>query len=205
MLEQIVAHLRRHTPDGVELRSTGSARRPSLPGAPEHPGVRAARATHSRRHTAATRSSSDAAGRSPSPSSSRAIGDRLAPARVRPADERHHAPNEFFRLSSFSTGARAMVLFWPRLPEELISSPRRETSARLGSAVRPLRPPARGGARPARASGSRWSRSGSRSSCPATRSPPTSASRPPPTPPPCRRSRSATGSTSRFRSSTGAT
>jgi acetylornithine deacetylase/succinyl-diaminopimelate desuccinylase-like protein len=120
VLEQVVAHLRRHTPDGVELTIDWllPGARPYLSSA-DHPAVRAADAALA-----------EAYGRDPvlfRCGWSVPVTELLARHRKIDSlllgfahpDERHHAPNEFFRVESFSTGARAMVLFWRRLAVEL--------------------------------------------------------------------------------------
>jgi acetylornithine deacetylase/succinyl-diaminopimelate desuccinylase-like protein len=120
VLEQIVAHLRGHTPDGVELTIDWllPGARPYL--APrEHPAVRAARAALAEAYgrEAVVFRCGWSVPVTELLARHRKI-DSLLLGFAHP-DERHHAPNEFFRISSFSTGARAMVLFWRRLASEL--------------------------------------------------------------------------------------
>jgi acetylornithine deacetylase/succinyl-diaminopimelate desuccinylase-like protein len=120
VIEQLVAHLRVHVPDGVELliESTLAGCRPFV-ARPDHPAVRTAR-----------EALSEAYGREAvlfrtgwsvpvTEMLERHLSvDSLLLGFAHP-DERHHAPNEFMRLSAFDLGARTMVGFWPRLANVL--------------------------------------------------------------------------------------
>jgi acetylornithine deacetylase/succinyl-diaminopimelate desuccinylase-like protein len=120
VIDQVVSHLREHVPDGVELPidSTLAGCRPFVARV-DQPALRAARTALE-----------DAYGREAivfrtgwsvpvTELLQRHLGvDSLLLGFGHP-DERHHAPNEFMRLSGFDLGARTMVSFWPRLAAEL--------------------------------------------------------------------------------------
>ena len=120
VIDQVVSHLREHVPDGVELQidSTLAGCRPFVARV-DQPALRAARTALE-----------DAYGRKAvvfrtgwsvpvTELLQRHLGvDSLLLGFGHP-DERHHAPNEFMRLSGFDLGARTMVSFWPRLAAEL--------------------------------------------------------------------------------------
>jgi acetylornithine deacetylase/succinyl-diaminopimelate desuccinylase-like protein len=116
VLEQLVAHLRRHVPADAELTIDWT-----LPGSrpyvlrPDHEAVRAALAALA-----------EVYGREPVTFRSgwsvpvteflaRHLGVDSVLLGFAHADERHHAPDEFLRLSSFDLGTRTMVVFWHRL------------------------------------------------------------------------------------------
>jgi acetylornithine deacetylase/succinyl-diaminopimelate desuccinylase-like protein len=120
VLEQVVAHLREHTPEGVELTVDMT-----LPGCgpyvarADHPAVRAARAALEQTYERPAVVFRTGWSVPITELLQRHLGvDSLLLGFAHP-DEAHHAPNEFMRLSAFDLGTRTMVLFWPRLAEEL--------------------------------------------------------------------------------------
>lgn len=123
VIEQVVAHLREHLPNGVELRvdSTLAGCRPFVARA-SHPAVRAARGALEQAYGREAIIFRTGWSVPVTELLERHLGvDSLLLGFGHP-DERHHAPNEFMRLSGFDLGARAMVSFWPRLGEELRSA-----------------------------------------------------------------------------------
>lgn len=123
VIEQVVAHLREHLPNGVELRvdSTLAGCRPFVARA-SHPAVRAARGALEQAYGREAVIFRTGWSVPVTELLERHLGvDSLLLGFGHP-DERHHAPNEFMRLSGFDLGARAMVSFWPRLGEELRSA-----------------------------------------------------------------------------------
>ena len=124
VIEQVVAQLRENVPEGVELQVDWTlAGCPPFVASTSHPAVRAAR-----------EALEEAYGREPvifrtgwsvpvTEMLQRHLGVEALLLGFGHPDERHHAPNEFLRLSGFDLGARTMVSFWPRLAEELTIEP----------------------------------------------------------------------------------